>query len=265
MTGPGTFDNVERYFKGLKRISTVLTGFALFLLAILSKFLFPEPIAVWDDLILEFVDGVRFVSLILVTLLYVTLNHILRKLKLITWVKLSFTGLFAFIILLLAYFYFAEAYTETYNRERVVVGAKSGYLSTVNDPELSPAEQIYEYDGHWHLIWPVKHYKRREYVLAILYVVTIPSGVCLLLISLHTVSQVPSPTTEPGQSRIDINQADEKELTRLTGVGPVKAQRLIDKRPYESVEDLLQVDGFGKDLVDKLRTEVVIRALSEES
>lgn len=62
-------------------------------------------------------------------------------------------------------------------------------------------------------------------------------------------------TVESGGS-ININSASEKELDGLPGVGPVTAQKIIDSRPYQSLEDLVSkkvVSGsvFGK-IKDKI-------------
>jgi len=58
---------------------------------------------------------------------------------------------------------------------------------------------------------------------------------------------------EAGVSRIEpinINTADEAELQRLDGVGPQRAQAIIDGRPWSSLIDLTQIDGINNNTVD---------------
>ena len=55
--------------------------------------------------------------------------------------------------------------------------------------------------------------------------------------------------------KININSADQTELTKLTGVGPALAKRIIEKRQeignFNSVEDLKLVKGIGVKLLQK--------------
>ncbi|TMW62953.1 hypothetical protein Poli38472_005571 [Pythium oligandrum] len=44
---------------------------------------------------------------------------------------------------------------------------------------------------------------------------------------------------------VDINTASEAQLKRLPGIGPVIAQRIIQARPFTSVEQLRDVQGIG--------------------
>lgn len=59
----------------------------------------------------------------------------------------------------------------------------------------------------------------------------------------------------PGTSdgTVDLNAASPAELDGLPGVGPVLAQRIIDGRPYTSVDELDQVSGIGQALLERLR------------
>ncbi len=56
---------------------------------------------------------------------------------------------------------------------------------------------------------------------------------------------------ESGQ--IDINSASLTKLDELGGIGPVKAQAIIDTRPFDSVEDLIDVYGIGKITLEKIK------------
>lgn len=52
---------------------------------------------------------------------------------------------------------------------------------------------------------------------------------------------------------VDLNAASLAELDGLPGVGPVLAQRIVDGRPYTSVDELDQVSGIGQTLLERLR------------
>ena len=51
--------------------------------------------------------------------------------------------------------------------------------------------------------------------------------------------------------KIDINQADQDELTKLPGIGTSTAAKIAAYRdangPFESVDELLNVKGIGRD------------------
>ena len=56
-----------------------------------------------------------------------------------------------------------------------------------------------------------------------------------------------------GNGEIDINSADEKELQLLSGIGPTLARRIVESRPYGSVDELANVQGISKRLLDQIR------------
>lgn len=52
---------------------------------------------------------------------------------------------------------------------------------------------------------------------------------------------------------LDINSAQRDQLMDLPGIGPALADRIQANRPYQSLEDLLEVNGIGPQSLDSLR------------
>lgn len=54
-------------------------------------------------------------------------------------------------------------------------------------------------------------------------------------------------------NQININTASSTELDKLTGIGPAKAAEIINSRPFESIDDLLNVKGIGETTLQNIK------------
>ena len=92
-----------------------------------------------------------------------------------------------------------------------------------------------------------------------------------LLVVLASQAGTPPPTAQPPPGMLEegllrINQAGAGDLTRLPGVGPVLARRIIEDRtqhgPFRSRTDLQRVKGIGPKIAAKL---VPLLSFAEDS
>jgi competence protein ComEA len=66
----------------------------------------------------------------------------------------------------------------------------------------------------------------------------------------------------PGDSPLNVNDADEASLQRLPGIGPTLARRIVDARGldrFKSPDDLKRVKGIGPKTMESVRPYVVCR------
>jgi comEA protein len=61
---------------------------------------------------------------------------------------------------------------------------------------------------------------------------------------------------------VNVNVADGEQLRLLPGVGPAKAQAILEYRkakgPFKKVEDLMEVSGIGARALERMRPYVVL-------
>ncbi|MEK6760553.1 MAG: helix-hairpin-helix domain-containing protein [Nanoarchaeota archaeon] len=55
--------------------------------------------------------------------------------------------------------------------------------------------------------------------------------------------------------QININSASLTELDAISGIGPVKAQAIIDSRPFENIDELIDVNGIGEITLQNIKTQ----------
>jgi len=68
-----------------------------------------------------------------------------------------------------------------------------------------------------------------------------------------------APGSDGGGGLVNLNTASADGLMSLPGIGPSKAAAIIANRPYDSVDDLDRVPGFGAKTIDQLRGLVTTR------
>jgi competence protein ComEA len=72
-----------------------------------------------------------------------------------------------------------------------------------------------------------------------------------------TASGSRSPKLPPGHT-VNINTASKEELDALPDIGPVKAQAIIDGRPYAKIEDVMKVKGIKQGIFNKIKDWITV-------
>jgi competence ComEA-like helix-hairpin-helix protein len=73
-----------------------------------------------------------------------------------------------------------------------------------------------------------------------------------------------NPQVNQPEKCVDINSDSQKDLERLTGIGPVLAQRIIDARFFSSIDDLLKVSGIGTTTLQKIKDQGLVCEIKKE-
>jgi competence protein ComEA len=71
-----------------------------------------------------------------------------------------------------------------------------------------------------------------------------------------TVNDVAQSINTSNNSGISINMASKDQLETLTGVGPVTAQKIIDNRPYQTLEELISKKAVGQSVFEKIKQQI---------
>lgn len=58
---------------------------------------------------------------------------------------------------------------------------------------------------------------------------------------------------------VNINTASKEQLEALPGIGPKKAQAIIDGRPYQRTEDVMKVKGIKQAIYNKIKDKITVQ------
>jgi competence ComEA-like helix-hairpin-helix protein len=60
------------------------------------------------------------------------------------------------------------------------------------------------------------------------------------------------------QTPVDLNTATKAEIEALPGIGDKLAEEILSRRPFQSVEELLDIPRFGKNRLERIRGLVTV-------
>lgn len=57
---------------------------------------------------------------------------------------------------------------------------------------------------------------------------------------------------------VNINTASQSELEKLVGIGPVYAQKIIEQRPYSTIEELVSKGAISQKVLEKIKNAITV-------
>lgn len=67
------------------------------------------------------------------------------------------------------------------------------------------------------------------------------------------------PTAVPSADLLDINSATKEQLETLTGVGAVRADAIVEGRPYKGKDELYQKNIIPKSVYEKIKDKIIAK------
>ncbi|WP_253283646.1 helix-hairpin-helix domain-containing protein [Ligilactobacillus saerimneri] len=92
-------------------------------------------------------------------------------------------------------------------------------------------------------------------------------GECVTFIEQPTTATTPAPTsgatsTSTAEGKVNLNTASKDDLTKLTGIGPKKAEQILAYRQehgaFKSIDEIKQVSGIGEKTFTSIKDQLTI-------
>jgi competence ComEA-like helix-hairpin-helix protein len=77
----------------------------------------------------------------------------------------------------------------------------------------------------------------------------------IIFISLFIIIQLQAIYANCSEGQININTASKEELDKITQIGLARAEQIIQSRPFNSIEDLIDISGIGNITLSKIKEE----------
>jgi DNA uptake protein ComE-like DNA-binding protein len=58
--------------------------------------------------------------------------------------------------------------------------------------------------------------------------------------------------------KVNLNKSHESELTKIIHIGPVRAEKIVKRRPYKDIYELSNVLGLGRKRMDQIFQQGII-------
>jgi competence protein ComEA len=88
---------------------------------------------------------------------------------------------------------------------------------------------------------------------------TLPAKAASALKALSGVEKQTVPLKLAPGDKVNINTAGKEKLEALPGIGPVKAQAIIDGRPYNAPEDIMKIKGIKEGSFNKIKEFITVK------
>ncbi len=84
------------------------------------------------------------------------------------------------------------------------------------------------------------------------------AGLCLIIFLLSGIY------AQCDSNQVNINSASAEELDKIVNIGPARAEQIINLRPFESVNDLIKINGIGDATLSEIKQQG-LACVDEES
>ena len=86
--------------------------------------------------------------------------------------------------------------------------------------------------------------------------------IIVLAVTSQIFAQEEQPVSTPDEERVNINFAALEELVQLPGIDEELAQRILEGRFYQKIDELLDIKGISQEKLNEIQNQIVIKPLN---